>query len=527
LRLVNWAALGALAVGLFLVLQSASASRRPGPSSGSLLGLAAGAVVIAIVIGRDLDQLGKLPEAFLARPVSIVVAIAAIAVAFALVDVAYVRALPLLARLLGSTGVPSDLRADAAVAVLSLAIAVVTLVGLVRLDRASVSTGGVRDGVPSAGATPGEMAPSDAPSLASPSATPGPGTGSFAAVRAFDLPAEAMAVTMRTGRDGYVALNSGQILAFSLPADSASPIKLKTVLDGLDHPRGIAIRGDRLYVVERGPLPCAPDQGLCGAWDVNPESGVDGEVTILSTGRARVRAFDIGADGTIGPGVVVLAGLPVVDALHTANDLTIGPDGLLYLPVGNVDKLFRAPERVDGTTPHPEWLGTVLRFDGAGDPPEVYAEGLRNVYQVAFDDLGRMWGIDNDGPAIDGWRAEEILQIKQGGNYGFPFEGTFGPKKLRNDFALWTSRHKGSAGLAWADRVGLGPGLLVGSAGALSLLLPGDREDLWTGGFSEYVEQDLLDVPGFVTSIEVVSANEVVASVYGGGTGSLYLIQIH
>jgi len=504
---------------MFLVLQAIWSRRGTRPSSGSLLGVASGAVVLAIVIGRDLNELARLPEAFLARPISLVVAITAIAVAFALVDMAYIRGLPLLARLVDGAGVPTDLRSEAALGVLWLVIAIVTLVGLVRLDRVSISPGGIPSGGPTPAGTPG---------VGEPSATPVPGAGWFVGVRTFDLPAGALAVTMREGRSGYLSLDSGQVLEFTLPVDAANPIQLRTALEGLDHPRGIAIRQDRLYVVERGPLPCKPEVALCGAADVNPASTLEGEVTILSKARARVTAFDIKPDGTLGPGTLVIADLPVIDALHSANDITVGPDGLLYLAVGNVDKLFRAPERVDGLTPHPEWLGTILRFDGSGATPEIFAHGLRNVYQVAFDSQGLMWAVDNDGPAIDGWRAEEVIQIKQGRDYGFPFEGTFGAQPKRDDFAVWISRHKGNAGVVTADRVGMGTGLLAGAEGALSLIGQGDVEDLWTTAYSEYAEQDLLDVPGTITSIQAVSPDELVASVYGGGTnpGALYLIRI-
>ncbi|MEZ0241257.1 MAG: sorbosone dehydrogenase family protein, partial [Chloroflexota bacterium] len=435
LRLGAWAALGALAIGTFLALLAASSPRHGRPASGPLLGVAAGGIVVAIVIGRDLGELARLPEAFLDRPISIVVAIGVIAVAFALVDVAYARGMPLLAKVTGGAGVPTERRSDAAVAVLAMTIAVVTLVGLVRLDRGSTSSSGPT-AVPAPGSTPG---------VGAPSGTPVPGAGWFVGFRAFDLPAGAMAVTMRAGRSGYVSLDSGAILEFTLPADEAAPIELRTVLDGLDHPRGIAIRQGRLYVVERGPLPCAPEIEFCDAADINPNSGVEGEVSIMSVARARVSVYDVAADGGMGPASVIISGLPVSDALHTANDLTVGPDGLLYLAVGNVDYLFKAPGRANGITPHPEWLGTILRFDGSGAAPEVFAKGLRNVYQVAFDDQGRMWAIDNDGPTIAGWRGEELLQIKQGRNYGFPYEGTFGPRSVRDDAALWISRHKGNA----------------------------------------------------------------------------------
>lgn len=517
MRLGDWAALGALAIGVGLVLQASWLRRGAGSSSGSLLGVASGAVIVAIVIGRDLDGLARLPGALIARPTAILVAIATVAIALALVDVAFFRGRRPLDWLLARAGVPTGPRADAAVAVLSLGIAVVVLVGLVRLDRPTGSAGGAPGGVPggaiaSAAPIPGE--------------TSGTGqSGLLASVRTFDLPGKAMAIAMVGDRTGYVSLDSGQVASFTLPSGNGDAIQLKTVLDGLDHPRGIAVRQGRLYVVERGPLPCAPEVEFCDASDIAPNSGVDGEVAIMSKARARVSAYDIGADGQIGPGTVVISGLPVSDALHTANDLTVGPDGLLYLAVGNVDYLFKAPDRAKGITPHPEWLGTILRFDGSGAAPEVFARGLRNVYQVAFDDQGRMWAIDNDGPTIDGWRGEELLQIKEGRNYGFPYEGTFGPRSVRDDAALWISRHKGNAGAAWAGAVGLGQGLLAGSGGALSLVSQGEAEDIWPDKtLTEWVEQDLLEVPGSITSIQVVSPDEIVASLYGSDAGSLYLI---
>src|SRR6185369_5549050 len=99
-----------------------------------------------------------------------------------------------------------------------------------------------------------------------------------------------MAIAMRGARDGYVSLDSGQIVAFTLPTGDGA-IQLTTILEGLDHPRGIAIRQDRLYVVERGPLPCAPEVEFCDASDISPNSGVDGEVAIMSKARASVSAF--------------------------------------------------------------------------------------------------------------------------------------------------------------------------------------------------------------------------------------------
>jgi hypothetical protein len=474
------------------------------------MALLSGAGSIAILLLQDATDLAGLPGALVAKPISLIVAAGFLAATFALVDVAYLRGVPALGFVLRRAAVPEDRRAGTAVTAISLAVAATALIVAIRLDRATGTAGGVpNDG--------GEGGPTPSAAL----------NASFASVRSFELPGKPLAVAMRDARMGYATMDSGDVLEFTLPEDPTGNLVTRPILRGLDHPRGIAYRDGRLFVVERGPLPCSPDVEFCDASDINPSSGVDGEVAIMSKARARVLAFDVAADGTAQDRTVIIDGLPVADALHGANDITVGPDGMLYLAVGNVDYLFRAPERAVGITPHPEWLGTVLRFDGAGDAPEIVATGLRNVYQVAFDDQGRMWAVDNDGPTMSGWRAEEVLQIKPGRNYGFPFDATYGPWTVRDDGPAWVSRHKASAGVAWAGSVGLGPGLLVGNAGTLSLISQGEVLDLWKDDrLAEYFEQDLLDVPGSISSLQVIAPNRLVASLYGSDAGALYLIGV-
>jgi hypothetical protein len=223
----------------------------------------------------------------------------------------------------------------------------------------------------------------------------------------------------------------------------------------------------------------------------------------------------------------VLSGLPVVDLTHAVNSLTLGPDGALYLAVGNVDRLWSMPQRLaDATTPHPDWLGTILRLDPPGGSPRIFARGLRNVYQVTFDGQGRMWGIDNDGPTLGGWLGEEVLRLKAKANYGYPYDGTFGKPTVRDDFAVWISDGVGSAGLAWAGDVGLGDGLISGSCGELSLIRPLHPTDPTT---SRYSETTLLSgVGGCVSSVRVVSADTIVFTVYGSSTsGALWVVRLN
>jgi glucose/arabinose dehydrogenase len=107
---------------------------------------------------------------------------------------------------------------------------------------------------------------------------------------------------------------------------------------------------------------------------------------------------------------------------HVAGNLHFGPDGYLYLTIGN----FEFPERsADVSSP----LGKVLRFskvDGAPAPDNpfvdepgadgrVYAYGLRNPFDFAFSSAGRLYVADN-GPG----NCDELNLVVAGGDYGVP-----------------------------------------------------------------------------------------------------------
>lgn len=351
------------------------------------------------------------------------------------------------------------------------------------------------------------------------------------AVDAWTFPGDIVDIVADGEGSAYVTLARGPILHVRLPDAAAGDLEMTAVTEPLTEARGIAIRDGVLYAVELGAFPCGSDLALCEGGDAIPgaEQGWEGELAILDAMRARVLAWDIGEDGTLGESRTVLADLPVVSSLHAANGLELGPDGLLYLPIGAVDRLWWAPEKVAGHTPHPEWIGTLLRFDGSGAPPEIVADGLRNVYDVAFDGAGRLWGVVNDGVAQTGYLAEELLQIKPGRHYGYPFEGTFGPKAIRDDEPLWVLDTNGTAGLAPAASLGLGEGLLVGDCGRVSHLSPQVTvpDDRWWQGVMTQPRRAVTGIAGCVTSLEQVGADRLLASTFvGTGAGQLLALTV-
>ena len=86
-------------------------------------------------------------------------------------------------------------------------------------------------------------------------------------------------------------------------------------------------------------------------------------------------------------------GVHLAYAGHDMHGLTVGPDGRIYWTIG--DKGVGASSKEGLHFQYPN-QGAVLRCDPDGSNFEVYARGLRNVQEIAFDQYGNMFGIDND-----------------------------------------------------------------------------------------------------------------------------------
>ncbi len=98
---------------------------------------------------------------------------------------------------------------------------------------------------------------------------------------------------------------------------------------------------------------------------------------------------------------------------HDLHGLIRGPDGRIYLSFG--DRGASLTNR-EGRRIHLPDCGGVLRCEPDGRFLEVFCYGLRNPQELAFDDEGNLWTVDNDTAGADPCR---VLHLVEGADYGW------------------------------------------------------------------------------------------------------------
>lgn len=139
--------------------------------------------------------------------------------------------------------------------------------------------------------------------------------------------------------------------------------------------------------------------------------------------------------------LVILDNLPINDTGafsggHNGGRIAFGPDGKLYVSIGEVVRRSQAPNPASQ-------IGKILRIERDGSIPAdnpyhglpAYAVGFQNVTGLAFyATAGQLYALDSSSEGRD-----ELNLVRRGGNYGFPgVEGGPGGGADTDD-PLWDS----------------------------------------------------------------------------------------
>ena len=246
----------------------------------------------------------------------------------------------------------------------------------------------------------------------------------------------------------------GGCLSESPKQSTQAGITVERVVEGLTHPWGLAAGGpdDALLVTERDPgrlqridpnagtateisgVPAVDAAGQGGLLDVTwgPDdswvyltyaiAAEDGTTTRLGRGR-----LDAGGDRLTNFETLYTAEPAVDSSGHYGSRVTFGPEGYLYMTVG--DRQFKnfGPEHVAQDRGND--LGTTLRLGADGSIPAdnpfvdeeaaqdaIYSYGHRNAQGLdVHPETGAIW--ESEFGESDG---DEINVIERGGNYGWP-----------------------------------------------------------------------------------------------------------
>jgi quinoprotein glucose dehydrogenase len=176
-------------------------------------------------------------------------------------------------------------------------------------------------------------------------------------------------------------------------------------------------------------------------------------------------------DGTADERVALSDGYGVRVAFrgHDMHGLVIGPDGRLYFSIG--DRGYHVTTDDGRVLANPE-SGAVFRCELDGSGLEVFAMGLRNPQELAFNDVGDLFSVDNNSDSGDMARVVHILQGSDAGwrmHYQYlPDRGPFNRDKLWEPFhpeqpayivPPVTNFTDGPSGLAYYPGTGFGDAL--------------------------------------------------------------------
>ena len=142
---------------------------------------------------------------------------------------------------------------------------------------------------------------------------------------------------------------------------------------------------------------------------------LDGKEIILANSPRLWKLKDADGDGRAESREILLEGLGIRTSLlgHDLHGLTWGPDGMLYFSLG--DRGFHVTTKEGQVISNPD-QGGVFRCQPNGSGLEQVYHGLRNPQEMAFNEYGDLFTVDNNADQGDEARIHWLIE---GGDSGW------------------------------------------------------------------------------------------------------------
>jgi quinoprotein glucose dehydrogenase len=119
---------------------------------------------------------------------------------------------------------------------------------------------------------------------------------------------------------------------------------------------------------------------------------------------------------------------------HGLSGALLGPDGKIYSSMGDIGTSITDST---GKKWHYPNQGVIVRSEIDGSNFEVFAAGLRNIYEFSFDKYGNFISVDNDGDHVGEY--ERVVHLIEGSDTGWRINWQLGKYKdpKNNSYKVW------------------------------------------------------------------------------------------
>ncbi|MGV3504714.1 MAG: DUF7133 domain-containing protein [Adhaeribacter sp.] len=123
---------------------------------------------------------------------------------------------------------------------------------------------------------------------------------------------------------------------------------------------------------------------------------------------------------------------------HGMSGLEVGPEGKIYWQIGDIGFNGTGPDGKKWEHPN---SGVIVRANPDGSDFEVFAYGVRNTHEFAFDQYGNLISQDNDGDHPG--EKERLVYIVEGSDTGWRSNWQYGKYRdpSNNTYKVWMDEH--------------------------------------------------------------------------------------